>query len=69
MCQDCAPPRLQGFRGGCVWHVLMTCRYSNALPCKLPLQEMFIYDSAGKEIFADHVPQFVRAVLCVPVAH
>ena len=25
---------------------------------------MFIYDSAGKEIFADHVPQFVRALLC-----
>ena len=42
----------------------MTCSYSSALPCKLPLQEMFIYDSAGKEIFADHVPHFVRALLC-----
>lgn len=33
-------------------------------PRQPPLQEMFIYDSAGKEIFADHVPQFVRSITC-----
>ena len=27
----------------------------------LPLQELYIHDSAGKEVFSDFVPQFVSA--------